>query len=142
MAEIIEACIGAVRHGGRVLLLRRSPTDRSFAGAWCFPGGHVDALPVGGREPLDVAVLREIHEETGIEARIVRAVGAIDSPLPARRRVYRIHGFRLEATHGAVRLSHEHVDARWIAHPAEAPTPLAGVATGWLLGHAFPDADG
>ncbi|MEZ4470576.1 MAG: NUDIX hydrolase [bacterium] len=135
---IIEACIGAIWHRDQVLLLRRRPDDRSFPGSWCFPGGRVDPHPDGGSEPPDVTVLREIQEETGIEARILRAVGAIDSPWPARGRVYRVHGFILEASVGRVRLSEEHTDARWITAAGEAPTPLAGVATGWLLGHLFP----
>lgn len=49
----------------RVLLARR--TDN---GLWCIPGGHVDL-----GETLVDACLRELREETGLEAEVVRLVG-------------------------------------------------------------------
>jgi len=49
---------------GRVLLIR----DRN--GFWVFPKGHVDP----GETPEEAAV-REVREETGIEARILAPLG-------------------------------------------------------------------
>ncbi len=48
-----------------VLLAKR--TDN---GLWCIPGGHVDL-----GETLSEACLRELREETGLEAEVVRLVG-------------------------------------------------------------------
>ncbi|HTC20865.1 MAG TPA: NUDIX domain-containing protein [bacterium] len=48
-----------------VLLAKR--TDN---GLWCIPGGHVDL-----GETLAQACLRELKEETGLEAQIVRLIG-------------------------------------------------------------------
>ena len=38
---------------------------RIFAGAWVLPGGHIDL-----GETLEECVVREIHEETGVEIKI------------------------------------------------------------------------
>jgi 8-oxo-dGTP pyrophosphatase MutT (NUDIX family) len=48
--------------------------DHIKAGAWVFPGGHVDTEP-----PAD-AVLREAHEELDIVARFHPAFGARARP--------------------------------------------------------------
>lgn len=50
---------------GEVLLAKR--TDN---GLWCIPGGHVDL-----GEPLKEACLRELYEETGLKAEVVKLVG-------------------------------------------------------------------
>lgn len=55
---------------GEVLLARR--TDN---GLWCVPGGHVDL-----GETLEAACLRELREETGLEAEITRLVGVYSDP--------------------------------------------------------------
>jgi|ERR1019366_824335 ADP-ribose pyrophosphatase YjhB (NUDIX family) len=55
---------------GEVLLARR--TDN---GMWCIPGGHVDL-----GETLANACLRELREETGLEAEVVKLVGVYSDP--------------------------------------------------------------
>ncbi|HVZ81682.1 MAG TPA: NUDIX domain-containing protein [bacterium] len=49
----------------RVLLAKR--TDN---GLWCVPGGHVDL-----GETLAQACVRELREETGLEAQVLRLIG-------------------------------------------------------------------
>ena len=45
----------------RLLVLKRSATDRMFPNFWCIPGGHVD-----NRETIRQAIRRETFEETGL----------------------------------------------------------------------------
>jgi 8-oxo-dGTP diphosphatase len=45
---------------GRSLLLRRSEVCKHFVGQWEWPGGKVD-----DGETVDVALRREVREETG-----------------------------------------------------------------------------
>lgn len=56
---------------GKVLLAKRG--NRNGYGLWSFPGGHV-----GHGEPLRDAALRELAEETGINAEIVRLLDTIE----------------------------------------------------------------
>lgn len=50
--------------GGKVLLLRRGPTDPWMPGRWNFPGGKIDP----GECPVEAAV-REVQEEGGFPIR-------------------------------------------------------------------------
>lgn len=59
---------GVVRHRGRVLLVRRA--QEPGRGRWTIPGGFVET-----DEPFDLAVEREVAEETGIAARVVGVLG-------------------------------------------------------------------
>lgn len=132
--EIVWATVGVLRHEDAVLLLKRRADDRWFPGCWCFPGGRMDP----GETP-EAGLLREIQEETGIAGiEPHRKFGVLDSPWPARGRLYRVHCFELYAPARGIRLSVEHGDARWVAQRVEVPTPLAGRITQQLLDLVLP----
>ena len=57
---LVVAC-ALVDADGRVLIAKRPP-GRPLAGLWEFPGGKVEA----GETP-EMAMIRELHEELGIE---------------------------------------------------------------------------
>ncbi len=59
---------GAVVRQGKVLYVRRNYEPKK--GTWTLPGGYAEHT-----ETLDEAVVRELREETGIEARILGVVG-------------------------------------------------------------------
>jgi ADP-ribose pyrophosphatase YjhB (NUDIX family) len=61
----------AVVRDGRVLLVKRANV-RAF-GLWSLPGGHVEL-----GEPVRKAALRELAEETGVEAEIERLIDCLD----------------------------------------------------------------
>lgn len=68
----IAATIAAVFHDGRILLVRRAnPPD---AGRWGFPGGKVEA-----GETIQNAAVRELLEETGVQATPLRVFTAVDA---------------------------------------------------------------
>ena len=58
---VLVSAVALIDPDGRVLLAQR-PEGKSMAGLWEFPGGKVEA----GETPEE-AVIRELHEELGID---------------------------------------------------------------------------
>ena len=72
MADHPEVCVGAIALAGdQLLLIRRGhgPAD----GQWSLPGGRVEL-----GETLAEAVVRELDEETGLEALCDQFVGWVE----------------------------------------------------------------
>lgn len=65
----VAAASLAVFHGDRVLLVKRGKAGPA-AGRWSLPGGRIEP-----GEAACAAALREVREETGIEARILACAG-------------------------------------------------------------------
>nr|WP_281386578.1 NUDIX hydrolase [Jiangella mangrovi] len=84
-------------HPSSVALIGR--IDRRGRLEWVLPKGHVEA----GETPEEAAV-REVSEETGLQSRVVTAVGDIDYWFVAdNRRIHKtVHHFLLEATGGSL----------------------------------------
>lgn len=74
-AVTVDAIVYALQEGKLYVLLIQRKKD-PFAGLWAFPGGFMDM-----DEPPEVAVKRELAEETGIEGEEfiqLGAYGAVD----------------------------------------------------------------
>jgi len=61
MKTVLVSAVALIDADGRVLLAQRPP-GKSMAGLWEFPGGKVES----GETP-EAALIRELHEELGIE---------------------------------------------------------------------------
>ena len=61
MKMVLVSAVALVDGDGRVLLAQR-PQGKAMAGLWEFPGGKVEP----GETP-EAALVRELHEELGIE---------------------------------------------------------------------------
>lgn len=115
---------------GDVLLLLRGTTAPQYPDCWGLPGGKVEV----GEEP-DVAMRRELLEETGIDATDMEHVGIQYHP-GARCSVYHVRC----AGRPTVKLNYEHVLFEWVSVPelrarVEAePATFAGVLTRNILG--------
>ncbi|GAB4270647.1 MAG: (deoxy)nucleoside triphosphate pyrophosphohydrolase [Pararhodobacter sp.] len=61
MKIVLVSAVALIDADGRILLAQR-PEGKSMAGLWEFPGGKVEP----GETP-EAALIRELHEELGIE---------------------------------------------------------------------------
>jgi 8-oxo-dGTP pyrophosphatase MutT (NUDIX family) len=82
---------------------------------WCLPKGHPEL-----GETLQQTAVREVAEETGIQARPLAALGSVDYWFSVEgRRVHKVvHHFLLEAIGGTISVEgdpdREAVDAEWV----------------------------
>lgn len=81
---------------------------------WCVPKGHPEGL-----ETLEEAAVREINEETGLEAEILDVLGSINYEFSASGKLIAktVHHFLMRQTGGDLTVEgdpdREAVDVRW-----------------------------
>jgi len=92
---------------GRCLMLRRSAHNRNFIGTWEWPGGKADP-----GETFDVAVLREVDEETGLQIELTGVAGAYKIEMADRNLA--VLCMEAKACGGEFRLSDEHDESTWV----------------------------
>lgn len=125
-------CVGAVvfDDSGRLLLIRRA--NPPAQGTWSLPGGRVEP-----GESSEDAVVRELHEETGLSGILVREVGSVERAAPGGG-TYVIRDFLLSVPGSPAPLAGDDAsDAGWFS-PTEvralSTSPdLVEVLTGWGL---------
>jgi 8-oxo-dGTP pyrophosphatase MutT (NUDIX family) len=95
------AVIGRRNRGGRI--------------DWCVPKGHLE-----GSETIEEAAIREVAEETGLEATVIESLGSIhyEFSTPTSIISKTVHHFLMKQTGGNLTIEndpdHEAVDIRWI----------------------------
>ncbi len=83
---------------------------------WCVPKGHPE-----GDESLEAAAIREVFEETGIEAEIVSPLGSIEYTFSAGNVVITktVHHYIMRQLGGTLTVEndpdHEAVTAKWVS---------------------------
>lgn len=92
----------------RVLLIRRG--EHPYMNSWALPGGFVDP-----GESVEQAAARELHEETGIDAPLLRSLGVFSRPGRDPRGWIISCAFtsRLETSLDTPRFGEDAIDARW-----------------------------
>lgn len=108
-----EVVTAFLRHGGKVLLVRRSDRVGSYRGRWAGISGYLE-------EPDALAqALREIREETGLTEDHVRLAATgrtLEVPAPELGVLWVVHPFLFDIEDpGAIRLDWEHLELNWVA---------------------------
>lgn len=120
--------VGAlVLKGDAMLLVRRS--EEPGKGLWTNPGGYCEQT-----EPLEETIVREVREETGIEARVRRIVALRDRP-------HRIHNlyvvFAMDYVDGVATPDMQEVDRAGFFTRADMQSLHVAGLTKWLVKVAF-----
>lgn len=100
-----------IKYKDKFLILREGASDGTATGKYQVPGGMVEP----GEDFMD-ALLREVHEETGLSVKPIVPV-MIDSWMPTIEGVpHQIFGIFYLCTTSTdkIKLSHEHDDYAWI----------------------------
>ena len=94
--------------GDEVLLIRRGTPPRM--GEWSLPGGRIEP----GERAVDAA-LRELVEETGIEARILGLLDVVDGIFPEAGRHYVLIDYAARWLAGEPVAGDDAIEARFVA---------------------------
>lgn len=101
----VAAASAACFRQGKLLLARRAHPPM----LWTLPGGRIET-----GERAETAALRELLEETGVEAEIAGFAGYRETILPGGGGHFIILAFAARWRKGGIALSPELSDARWI----------------------------
>lgn len=91
-----------------VLLIRRGTPPRQ--GEWSLPGGRIEA----GERAADAA-LRELREETGVEAEITGLIDVVDGLFPEAGRHYVLIDYAARWLAGEPVAGDDAIEARFVA---------------------------
>ena len=129
MSGSVIGCVGAViKDGqGRLLLIKRGHTPG--AGLWSLPGGRIEP----GETDAE-ALVREMHEETGLVIEAGQLIGTARRPAQDGS-VFDIRDYAATVIGGTLRPGDDAADARWVDASELAALPLTGglaeTLTGW-----------
>ncbi len=102
-------CVGVVcLRGDDVLLIRRGTPPRQ--GDWSLPGGRIEP----GERAVDAA-LRELREETGVEAEITGLIEVVDGLFPEAGRHYVLIDYAARWLAGEPVAGDDAIEARFVA---------------------------
>ena len=100
-----------VRDKGKILILKKSSKDWNYPNKWSFCSGYVKEF-----ESAEDTVLREIKEETGLNAKITKKGKLFEKADKAKGKNWVIMPFLCEVNSRNVKLDHENVEYRWLKY--------------------------
>jgi 8-oxo-dGTP diphosphatase len=129
--------VGVVLRGGRILIQQRVG-DPAMEGLWELPGGRVEL-----GEKHTTALVREIAEETGLEAEVSGLLVALSHTYPDRRATLYAYGCTLGGDGQVAEATESDSSPRWVtpteyrALPMPAANPAILAALDWWVAHAL-----
>ena len=100
---------GVVRNKGKVLILKKSPKDWNYPNKWSFCSGYVKEF-----EATEETVIREIKEETGLSARIIKKGKLLIINDKTNGKSWVVMPYLCDVKSSNVKLDHENADFMWI----------------------------
>ena len=100
---------GVVKRKNKVLILKKSKDDWNYPGKWSFCSGYAKEF-----EAAEDTVLREIKEETGLKAQIIKKGNLFQKDDKNKGKSWVIKTFLCESNSANVKLDHENTEFRWI----------------------------
>ena len=98
---------GVVRYKDNVLILKKHSKDKNYPNCWSFCSGFVKEF-----EAAEDTVLREITEETGMRAKILKKGNIFE--VEDKEKVWVVSCFLCEVDSDKVKLDHENTEFKWI----------------------------
>ncbi len=102
---------GIVKYKNKVLILKKSAIDHNYPNRWSFCSGYVKEF-----ESAEDTVLREIKEETGLNAKIIKKGKLFQKNDKKNGKSWVIMPFLCSVKSKNVRLDHENIGFKWINH--------------------------
>ncbi|MDE8757439.1 8-oxo-dGTP diphosphatase MutT [Pectobacterium polaris] len=103
----LSVAVGIIRNADQQYFIARRPDGVHMAGMWEFPGGKVEE----GETP-EQALIRELREETGIEASAPQPLN--DKTFSTLERIITLHFFLVETWQGEP-YGREGQESRWVS---------------------------
>ena len=100
-----------VRNNGKVLILKKSPKDYNYPNRWGFCSGYVKEF-----ESAEDTVLREVKEEIGLNANIIKKGNLFQKNDKSKGKSWVIMPFLCEVKSRNAKLDHENVEFKWISY--------------------------
>lgn len=98
---------GIVTNKDKILILKKAPDDRNYPSKWSFCSGFIKEF-----EPAEESVLREIKEETSLNAEIIKHGKVIEILDKEKRWV--VACFLCTSNSRDVKLCHENTEFKWV----------------------------
>ena len=103
------AVTGILKNKDKILILKKSLKDRNYPDKWSFCSGFVKEF-----ESAEDTVLREIKEETGLRAKILKKGKIVETIDNKNRKTWIVLPFLCGVASRDVKLCHENIDFKWI----------------------------
>ena len=100
---------GIVKFKDKILILKKSKDDWNYPNKWSFCSGYVKEF-----ESAEDTVLREIKEETGLNARITSKGKLLEVRDNKKGKIWVIVTFLCSVKSQKVKICHENQEFRWI----------------------------